>query len=166
MTPAMFRRGARSMGPQLLALMTEIGKAVRNHTMASPMALMKSDDSQAKAQKQVGCWWYHNIPKCTNRTLDSLKHGTCTFVDIGSACVFEVQANGSLSTASACVAQTDAIVADARRARQIIPTLQFRWVLTASNPNFMAVLESSEASSRLVGDMAKWTRCGWLDDRL
>ena len=56
MTPAMFRRGARSMGPQLLALMTEIGKAVRNHTMASPMALMKSDDGQAKAQKQVGCW--------------------------------------------------------------------------------------------------------------
>jgi hypothetical protein len=161
MTPAMFRRGARSMGPQLLTLMANIATAVRNRTHSHPVAL-KTDSTQVPTQvqksRQVGCWWYHEIPKYTNRTLDSLVPGTCTFVDIGSACVFEIQPNGSLSTVAACVAQTEAIVADALRARRIIPTLQFRWVLQASNPNFMAILESSESSSRLVREMASWAK--------
>ena len=132
--------------------------------------LCTSCEKLPAVQRQVGCWWYHNLPSYTNRTLDSLVPRTCTFVDIGSACVFDVQANGSLSTAPQCVSQTESIVADALRARRIIPTLQFRWVLQASNPNFMAILESAEKSSRLVGEMASWARAhaavanGWTLD--
>ena len=65
-------------------------------------------------------------------------------MDISGSCVFELQPNGSLSSGSACVAQTEEIVSDARR---IIPDLQFRWVLQASNPNFMGILDSSECGS-------------------
>ncbi len=123
-----------------------------------------------RSLRQVGCWWYYNLPSYTNRTLDSLVPGTCTFVNIGSACVFDVKANGSLSTAPQCVSQTESIVADALRARRTIPTLQFRWVLQASNPNFMAILESAEKSSRLVSEMASWAKAhavvanGWTLD--
>lgn len=109
-------------------------------------------------RKQVGCWWYHNIPRYTNRTLASLEPGTCTFVDIGSACAFTILPNGSLSTRDpACNEQTESIVADARLVRQSQPDLEFKWVLQADSPStFTAVWNSTALTDRLVGEIADW----------
>lgn len=141
-------------------------------------ALLPSGTSTS--QRVLGCYWdWHALDSpalVSNRTLSSLRPGTCSYVDVTGICFFAVNSTGQLSDQQAncngrtVMQQLAVAVADARSARRRIPDLRMYWQLSSDRATWMRVWNDTRLSDALVQQLAAWAHAnpdiahGWAID--
>jgi hypothetical protein len=134
-----------------------------------------SGAAAAAVTKQVGCFWYPKqcvVPgfALTERNLSDLPSETCTYVDLGNLCLFNVTADGGLNVAQGgCAGAAEAVAADARLAKRNhrsagVPAPRMYWGLWMVGPNHAAqvarfgeVFSDHAKIERLVSELKEWT---------
>eukprot|EP01044_Picomonas_judraskeda_P011107 COSAG03_NODE_1484_length_4001_cov_8.606868_2_plen_446_part_00 len=144
-------------------------------TSSSPLSSRRRSDAAAAGTKQVGCFWYPKqcvVPgfALTQRNLSDLPIDTCTYVDLGNLCIFNITADGGLNVAQrGCTGAAEAVAADARLAKRNhrsagVPALRMYWGLWMVGPNHAAqvarfgeVFSDHAKIERLVSELKGWT---------
>ena len=125
------------------------------------------------AAPAVGCYWYPR--QCvepgmalTDRNISDLPPGTCTYLDLGNLCLFNVTANGTLNhdgQGGGCASAAAEVAADVLAAKKQQPGLAAYYELWDVTPAygddpsghlFVKVFSNDTLRERYVQDLAAW----------
>ena len=121
----------------------------------------------------IGCYWYPRqcvLPgmALTDRNISSLPLQTCTYLDIGNLCLFNVTSEGTLHhDEPGCAQAAEEVVADVLLAKKRLPYLKVYyeiWDVTPAygdNPGghmFVKIFSNASLLERWVMDLAAWTK--------
>ena len=122
---------------------------------------------------EVGCYWYPRqcvLPgmALTDRNISSLPLHTCTYIDIGNLCLFNVTSEGTLHhDETGCARAAKDVVADVLKAKQKLPYLKAYYEIWDTTPAygdspgghmFVKIFSNATLLERWVMDLAAWAK--------